>query len=140
MLPFERSAPLPPAPRSSPRTVAALIQAGLARSDRAAVGSPPTETHPSKEVGRTPPVPATFLEPAAGGAFELYPRRQLPRGPQNGGQGGAGALIQASLAQSGPANPLLAGLLNARRDEAQHQTLGQARPDPIEAPRLRRRA
>ena len=80
-------------------------------------------------------MPATFLEPAAGGAFELFPRRQLPRGPQNGGQGGAGALIQASLAQAGPANPLMAGLLNARRDEAPREA-----PMTVEAPRLRRSA
>src|SRR5262245_50183579 len=137
MLPFERSAPLPPAPdRSAPRTVGALIQAGLARSDRAAAVSPPVETYSSKEVGRTPPVPATFLEPAAGGAFELFPRRQLPRGPQNGGQGGAGTLIQVSLAQTGPANPLMARLLNARRDAAPRQAVSE----PVEAPRLRRSA
>jgi hypothetical protein len=81
-------------------------------------------------------VPATFLEPAAGGAFELFPRRQLPRGPQNGGQGVAGALIQASLVQTGAANPLMTGLLNARRDEAPRQTT----PERAEAPRLRRSA
>jgi hypothetical protein len=86
-------------------------------------------------------VPATFLEPAAGGAFELFPRRQLPRGPQNGGQGGAETLIQASLVQTGPANPLMAGLLNARRDDAPRQTVhSQAAPELVETPRLRRSA
>ncbi len=80
MFSIERSV-LPP--RSCPRT-----------EDRSAAesGAVPGTT------ARTPPVPATFLERAAGGAFELFPRRQFS---------GAGDVVRAAL----PA-PLMAGLLS----------------------------
>ena len=75
---------------------------------------------------RTPPVPATFLERAAGGAFELFPRRHF---------GGAGAVIQAALP-----NPLLASLLPERVERpAPAQLPPLRRPDSIAEPAPRRR-
>lgn len=76
---------------------------------------------------RTPPVPATFLEPAAGGAFELFPRRQFA---------GSGNLVQASLP-----NPLMATLL--ARPGASDQAIPTDAPASQVAPpasRLRRSA
>jgi hypothetical protein len=63
---------------------------------------PPAPAQPPvmASAARTPPVPATFLEPAAGGAFELFARRRFP---------GAGDVVGASLAAAGP-SPLAAAL------------------------------
>lgn len=80
---------------------------------------------------RTPPVPATFLEPAAGGAFELFPRRQFH---------GPGDLAQATLRAAAP-DPLRAGLA---RPAAPFRATAPLPPLPAlpipAAPRLRRRA
>lgn len=76
---------------------------------------------------RTPPVPAAFLERAAGGAFELFPRRHFA---------GAGAVIQAALP-----NPLLASLLPERVERpAPAQLPPVRRPAAEPAPRRRRSA
>ncbi len=109
-------------PRSRPRTSA---QAG----DTPASNGPAV---PGTSV-RTPPVPATFLERAAGGAFELFPRRHFA---------GAGAVTQAALPGS-----VLADLLPGRPESGDPESAGAWRATaplppvtPPQAPRLRRSA
>ena len=115
MFVIERSV-LPP--RSRPRT------SDVPASDGGAV--PGT-------IARTPPVPATFLERAAGGAFELFPRRHFA---------GAGAVTQATLPGS-----VLADLLPGRPESGDPDSRGAWRATaplppvtPPQAPRLRRSA
>ncbi len=104
-------------PRSCPRTSA---QAG----DTPASNGP---AFPGTSV-RTPPVPATFLERAAGGAFELFPRRHFA---------GAGAVTQAALPGS-----VLADLLpgDAESGGAWRATAPLPPVTPPQVPRLRRSA
>lgn len=80
---------------------------------------------------RTPPVPATFLEPAAGGAFELFARRRFP---------GSGDLVGTSLAACGP-SPLATALIPAAAPVRMTADLPPMQaPRPTPAAGLRRSA
>ncbi len=125
-------------PRSCPRTSDASASDGPAIPGTSIPGTAVPGTAVPGISARTPPVPATFLERAAGGAFELLPRRHFA---------GAGAVIQAAL--SGPLlpDPLLAGLTRGRPEgspesgEAVWRAMAPLPPvTPPQAPRLRRSA
>lgn len=115
------------APRSRPRTMdgqAADQPAAALAGPGDFARMPPALMAPALMA----PVPATFLEPAAGGAFELFPRRQFH---------GPGDLVQGSLP-----NPLMASLLPC--PERPFRATAPLPPLPAlplpAAPRLRRRA